>query len=261
MERSANSGWRTSLLDSDSGSEWAEPVQRVGCFILSCLPGKSRLPANHGLRFLFLEPKRLWCAPSHPVTRKQTLSPWWCPFLFAPFPTGLLPAKSRGRGHGYLLDQQAVAPYPLQKVTEAGDQGVLLQARDVRFPVAQFHCFMAHLLHQHAFGLKTSRVATSIIPAVRPEPNKSATGPGDLGSLNDTANCRSLVTLGKVSQSLWSTHWSDTMYTFTILSEKQRVSKEIFWNDFKVPPMQTCKCLCTTLQMTNLSNTEELHQT
>lgn len=100
---------------------------------------------------------------------------------------------SPGRGRGYLLDQQAVAPYPLQKVTEAGDQGILLQARDVRFSVAQLHCFMAHLLHQHAFGLKTSRVATSVIPAARPEPNQSATESGDLGP------CGFLVTLGKVS--------------------------------------------------------------
>lgn len=86
-----------------------------------------------------------------------------------------------GRGDAYLLDQQAVAPYPLQEVAEAGDQGVLLQARDAGLSVAQLHRFVAHLLHQHAFGLQTSRVATSVIPAARPEPNKSVTGSGGLG--------------------------------------------------------------------------------
>lgn len=161
-----------------------EPLQRGGCSILSCLTGKSCPPPNHGLGFLFLESKRPGCVASHPVTRKPTLSLRWCPFLLHLL-TRPLTAMSPRRGEGYLLDQQAVAPYPLQQITEAGDQGVLLQARDVGFSVAQFHGFVAHLLHQHAFGLKTSHVATSVIPAVRPEP-KAITGSGDRGSLHYT---------------------------------------------------------------------------
>lgn len=140
---------------------------------------------------------------------------------------------------GYLLDLQAVAPYPFQEVTEAGDQGVLLQARYVCFSVAQLHCFVAHLLHQHAFCLKASHVATSVTPAVKPKLSESITGWGDLGSLF-ISNCRSLVTSERVN--LCGQLTGATLRIRLLFCQRKRGSLRRHY-DTKV---FSHKCLCVT---------------
>ncbi|KAL0612137.1 hypothetical protein AAY473_018766 [Plecturocebus cupreus] len=89
----------------------------------------------------------------------------------------------------YLLDLQAMAPYPLQQVTQAGDQGILLQASDVCFSMAKFHRFVSHLLYQHAFGLRISR-AVIRHPSSEIKTNKSIT---ESLALSPRLKCSGLV--------------------------------------------------------------------
>lgn len=178
-------------------------VPAVNVFFLSFPFYQERSPkllANHGLYFLFLELKYLWYISHYPVTKGLILS-FSCFFSFLLlFLTGLLTGPvSRASWTCYLLDLQAVAPYPFQQVTEAGNQGVLLQASYVCFSMAQFHCFVSHLLHQHAFRLKISHAVSRVIPAMRPKTIKSIPEWGHLGSLHYISNCRFGITVGKVS--------------------------------------------------------------
>lgn len=54
----------------------------------------------------------------------------------------------------YLFDLQTMTPDPFQKITQAGDERVLLHPRDADLPMAQLHRLPAHLLHQHTFCLR-----------------------------------------------------------------------------------------------------------
>lgn len=53
-----------------------------------------------------------------------------------------------------LFDLQPVAPDSLQQVTQTRYQGVLLHTGDADLAVAQLHSLPAHLLHEHALGLR-----------------------------------------------------------------------------------------------------------
>lgn len=65
---------------------------------------------------------------------------------------GRLVSETRSQTH-YLFHLQPMAPDPFQKVTEAGNQGVLFHTSDVHLSVPQLHSLSAHLLHQHPLGL------------------------------------------------------------------------------------------------------------
>lgn len=72
-----------------------------------------------------------------------------------------------------LFNLQTMTPDPLQQVTETGDQGVLLHARDANLAVTQLHGLPTHLLYQHTFRLQTNKgdallslVRTSNIPQI-----------------------------------------------------------------------------------------------
>ena len=52
-----------------------------------------------------------------------------------------------------LFDLQPVAPDPLEQVTQAGDQSVLLQSSNVGLTMTQLHRLPSHLLHQHTLSL------------------------------------------------------------------------------------------------------------
>lgn len=69
----------------------------------------------------------------------------------------------------HLFDLQPVAPDPLQQVTQAGDERVLLQAGDVGLTVAQLHRLSTHLLHQHPLGLENTRAQKNLLQLRSPE--------------------------------------------------------------------------------------------